>query len=583
MDKIDNRFPRPRFVREDWLNLNGEWNFSFDDENRGKKERWYNTSRFNQTITVPYSYETKESGINKQTFHPVVWYGKEVTIPDSQQGKDVLLHFQASDYETTVWVNGQYAGAHQGGNSSFSFPITPYLTDEKTQQLVVRVEDSMSDQQPRGKQRWVDENFGCWYVQTTGIWQTVWLEFVAEQRLEEVKIVPDFDQSSVRFHYKLTEQAVRSKAVVETVISFKGKEVRRISFVPEGKTTKVTVDLTATIHEWQIAHWTPEQPNLYDVSFAVHANGIKMDKARSYFGLRKISIHQGQVLLNNRPIYQKLILDQGYWPDTNLTAPSVEALEADIEAIKEMGFNGVRKHQKIEDERFYYLCDQIGLLVWAEMPSAYSYSTDAVRMFTTEWQEIVNQLSHYPSIVTWVPFNESWGVGAIFTNKQQQAFTESIYYATKAMDDTRPVIVNDGWEHTISDIITLHDYEEFADAFLARYKDKEELLSNKNLHNKEKYPFANGYAYNGQPVLISEYGGIAFTTKDGWGYGNQVKSKEEFLVRYQAITDAIKALPYVTGYCYTQITDVQQEVNGLLDEKRKPKLELNEVKAINDR
>ncbi len=465
MGKIDNHFPRPQFVREDWLNLNGEWGFAFDDENRGLKERWQNTPDFKQTITVPYSYETKESGINEPTFHPVVWYEREVKIPASQQGKDVLLHFQASDYATTVWINGQYAGAHQGGNSSFSFTITPYLTDDETQQLVVRVEDSMSSHQPRGKQRWIDENFGCWYVQTTGIWQTVWLEFVQEQRLEEVKVIPDFDQSSVKFHYKLTEKAVDGEIVVETVISFKGKEVRRVSFVPEGKTTQLTVDLAANIHEWQVAHWTPEQPNLYDVLFVVYANGLKVDEARSYFGLRKISIQDGQVLLNNRAIYQKLILDQGYWPDTNLTAPSAAALEEDIEAIKEMGFNGVRKHQKIEDERFYHLCDQKGLLVWAEMPSAYSYSIDAVRMFTTEWQEIVNQLCHYPSIITWVPFNESWGVGAIFSNKKQQAFTESIYYATKAIDDTRPVIVNDGWEHTISDIITLHDYEEFADAF----------------------------------------------------------------------------------------------------------------------
>ncbi|PAD44103.1 glycoside hydrolase family 2 protein [Shouchella clausii] len=582
MALANKAFPRPKLVRTHWIDLNGSWDFEFDDQNKGVMEKWQLKSAFSQKIRVPFSYESPESGIGETAFHPVVWYSRNITIPTEQKGKRVLLHFQAVDYRATVWVNGQVVGEHVGGNTAFSFDITPYVKQGETQQIVVRAEDSKSTSQPRGKQRWTDENFGCWYVQTTGIWKSVWLEFVADTYLKNVTVTPNFDEHAVQFDYELNTNKVEGLQI-ETVVSFRGKEVRRLSCSPESRNLKLTVDLEADIHEWKVAHWTPKHPHLYDVAFTVYQGGKAVDEAFSYFGLRKISTKNGQVLLNNRPIYQKLILDQGYWPHTHLTAPSLEALEQDIDAIIAMGFNGVRKHQKIEDERFYALCDQKGLLVWAEMPSAYTFSREAVGAFTSEWQEVVCQLAHYPSIIAWVPFNESWGIKDVLKSKQQQALTEAIYHLTKSIDETRLVIANDGWEHTISDLITLHDYEEFAEAFLARYEDKEALLSNQYSHNHDKYPFAEGYHYNGQPVLISEYGGIAFKSEDGWGYGNQVATKQAFLQRYQAITDAIKALPYVSGFCYTQITDVQQEINGLLDEKRKPKLDLTDIKAVNDK
>ncbi|WP_059102585.1 glycoside hydrolase family 2 protein [Shouchella shacheensis] len=576
-----NEYPRPQYVRESWMNLNGKWAFDFDDGDFGEEEEWGKAPQLTKQINVPFTYETKASGIGVEEFHPIVWYQRAFDVPKEEAGKNVLLHFQASDYVTKVWINGSYVGEHQGGNVAFSFDISLYLRGSGPQQLVVRVEDSNSCHQPRGKQRWLDKNFGCWYVQTTGIWQTVWLEFVPEERLKDIKITPQFDRNAVSFDY-IFHGGVDSNWRVETTISFKGREVRRVSFHPDRERMSHEVNLVANIHEWKVAHWSPEHPNLYDVEFKLYREDSLVDRVNSYFGLRKISTKDGQVLLNNRPIYQKLILDQGYWADTMLTPPSEEALVEDIDRMVDMGFNGVRKHQKIEDARFYHLCDKKGLLVWAEMPSTYEFSREAVENFTQEWGKVVDQLYNHPSIVTWVPFNESWGVGNILTDKKQQAFTEGIYHLTKSLDDTRPVIVNDGWEHTISDIITLHDYEEFAEQFLARYQEKEAILGNKVPHNKEKYPFANGYEYKGQPVLISEYGGIAFTTKDGWGYGNQVKNEKDFLARYRNITDAIKALPYVTGYCYTQITDVQQEVNGLLDERRKPKLDLKEIKDIND-
>jgi beta-galactosidase/beta-glucuronidase len=310
-------------------------------------------------------------------------------------------------------------------------------------------------------------------------------------------------------------------------------------------------------------------------------DGQPIDTVYSYFGMRSIRIVGDQILLNHTPLYQRLLLDQGYWSETHLTPPSEEALLEDIDKTLALGFNGVRKHQKLEDPRYLYWCDRKGLLVWSEMPSTYEFGDDAVERFTNEWMAIVRQYYNHPSIITWVPFNESWGISEIFTDRMQQQFTESIYHLTKAFDQMRPVIVNDGWEHTVSDIITLHDYEELGAMLEERYRDKDALLGNAFAHNKHRYPFAQGYGYRGQPVIISEYGGIAFTSEEGWGYGNQVRSEEEFLKRYEGITQAIKSLPYVCGFCYTQITDVQQEVNGLLTIERKPKVNMDSIRSIN--
>ncbi|MFC4402023.1 glycoside hydrolase family 2 protein [Gracilibacillus xinjiangensis] len=574
-------YPRPQYYRESWQNLNGIWKFAFDDQNEGEKNHWYQNPNFSTDIQVPFTYETEASGIGEQTFHPYVWYHRSFQIPEKETEKQVILRFQASDYLTKVWVNDSYIGSHAGGNSAFSFDITNAVEGTEINKLVVKVEDSHSCIQPRGKQRWTDENFSCWYVQTTGIWQTVWLEFLQEKSIENVKITPDLDANSVAFDYKFKGK-MEENDIVETTITFKGKIIRQFSFAPERSTMHMETDLLTDLSEWKIHTWSPENPNLYEVTFRMKTDGKLTDEVTSYFGMRKISIKDGQVLLNNRPIYQKLLLDQGYWPDTMLTPPSDEAMLEDIEKTIEMGFNGVRKHQKLEDERFLYWCDKKGLLVWSEMAATYEFSDTAVDNFTKEWLEIIQQHYNHPSIITWVPFNESWGLPNIFTDKQQQAFTESIYYLTKSIDPNRPVIVNDGWEHTISDIITLHDYEESGSAFIKRYGDKDRILGNKIPHDKKKYAFAQGYEYNGQPVIISEYGGIAFQDGKGWGYGNQVASEEDFLHRYLDITNAIKSIPYINGYCYTQTTDVQQEVNGLLKKDRIPKIGLNKIKAVND-
>ena len=339
----------------------------------------------------------------------------------------------------------------------------------------------------------------------------------------------------------------------------------------------------STNYVWDQKTWSPEEPNLYDLTLTLRYRDQIMDEVDSYCAMREIRIENGNILLNGRPLYQRLILDQGYWEESHLTPPSEEALIKDIDLIMALGYNGVRKHQKIEDERFLYWCDVKGLLVWSEAPSAYSFSDQAVQEFTSEWMEIVRQNYNHPCIITWVPFNESWGISKVETDRQQQHFTEAIYHLTKSMDGMRPVVVNDGWEHTVSDIITLHDYQEDAALLRERYtRCEEEIFSTKVYHNDFKSAMANGYAYQGQPVIISEFGGIAFQNGEpGWGYGNKVADKEAFLKRFDDITTAIKEIPYVNGYCYTQVTDVQQEINGLMDMKRRYKVDPEKIREIN--
>lgn len=580
---IRKEYPRPQFIRKEWLNLNGVWDFQFDKENVGEKEQWFNQAKLNQKIIVPFTYETKASGVHEERFCPYVWYQKSVVVPKEYIHKKIILHFQAADYKTKLWVNGQFVGEHKGGYAAFSFDITDRIKADQENNLVVKIEDSINEHQPRGKQRWIEKNFGCWYVQTTGIWQTVWMEFLNKTNVQSVKITPDVDTGSVAFDYKLTtsDQSLQELSL-KTIITFNGQPVKEFSFLVDRLTHSMKVDLASQIHEWKVMHWSPVEPNLYDVEFILYEGEVEMDRIQSYFGMRKVSIKNGNVLLNNVPIYQKLLLDQGYWEESHLTPPSEEAILLDIEKTLEMGFNGVRKHMKVEDQRYLYWADKKGLLVWSEMAATYEFSDEAVQNFTEEWMEVVQQQYNHPSIITWTPFNESWGVKNIYTNEQQQKFTEAIYHLTKSMDSMRPVIVNDGWEHTISDIITLHDYVEYGEEFIQRYQNKDKVVGNDIAFNNFKHAMAQGYKYEGQPIIISEYGGIAFNSKEGWGYGDQVSDEKSFLNRYESITNAIMSLDYICGFCYTQITDVQQEVNGLLTESREPKVDLEKIKQINE-
>ncbi len=583
-------YPRPQMVRKEWFNLNGAWDFGFDDENTGEKEKWFEVFKGDKTIQVPFTYETKMSGIQDEKRHDNIWYHRTLEVDTTRlENNRYILHFEGSDFVTKVWVNGSFAGSHRGGYARFSFDITDLVKDG-VNDLVVKVEDSYDMQQPRGKQRWMNENFGCWYVQTTGIWKTVWAEYVPAISLNYIKMTPNLQDFSLDLEFDVTapEAILGADIAVETIISFDRVLISKtVTSIIEKYTAAKAVVFTKNPQgfEWGMKTWSPGNPNLYDVEFRLINKGEISDEVGSYFAMREIRIDGQNVLLNGRPLYQRLILDQGYWKDSHLTPPSEEALIEDIDKIMELGYNGLRKHQKIEDERFLFWCDMKGMLVWSEAAAAYQYSDYAVEEFTREWMEIVKQNYNHPCIITWTPFNESWGVSRIGTNRTEQHFTEAIYHLTKSMDKNRPVIVNDGWEHTISDIITLHDYEEVGETFYRRYMEyKEDILNGKLFHNNYKAGMANGFAYKGQPVIISEYGGIAFNNDDtGWGYGNKVNTKEDFIRRFDEITTAVKEVPYACGFCYTQVSDVQQEINGLMDMERNFKIEPKIIKEINER
>ena len=590
MECYKKDYPRPQFVRENWENLNGTWDFGFDDDHVGEKEKWYVNFGGDKKIQVPFTYETKLSGIQDETRHDYIWYRRNIQVDGKRLEKEnYVLHFEGCDFITKVWVNGELAGSHRGGYSRFSFDITNLLKDGENE-LVVKAEDSFDMQQPRGKQRWIDENFGCWYVQTTGIWKTVWSEYVPKVNLASVKMTPVLEQHCLELEYEVNapESCFGENLAVAATIRFDGMLVNKIVTTVMAGHVETKADVfVRNDHgfEWGVRTWSPEQPDLYDIEFELIKDGETVDQAGSYFAMRDIRIDGLNILLNGRPLYQRLILDQGYWKDSHLTPPSEEALIEDIDKIHALGYNGLRKHQKTEDERFLYWCDVKGMLVWSEVASAYQYTDYAVAEFTREWMEIVKQNYNHPCIITWTPFNESWGISAVETRRDQQHFTEAIYHLTKSVDPYRPVIVNDGWEHTVSDIITLHDYEEVGEVLRKRYIEyKDQIMTTEVYHSNHKSAMANGFEYKGQPVIISEFGGIAFNNDDsGWGYGNKVDTKEDFIQRFDEITTAVKELPYVSGFCYTQVSDVQQEINGLMDIDRNFKVEPEVIKEINER
>ena len=579
--------PKPQFKRENWQNLNGNWNFAFDDQNQGKKNKWYQNKELEDEIIVPFTFETEASGIADRSEHNYIWYQRSFKI-EAESDQKVILNFGAVDYLTKVWINGSFAGSHIGGYDSFSFDISDFVNYKGENNIVIKVEDSRSKTQPRGKQTYKKDNFLCWYTRTTGIWQTVWLEFVDQKlQFKNIKITPDIDEKEVELEYSFKAEDFKAEEYkLLTEIKFEDQLINKFDFEVSQKKYKYKINLEDQAN--QIKLWSPEQPNLYELEFKLYRKEQIVDQVSSYFGMRKISIEEDKIFLNNQPLYQKLILDQGYWPDSSVTPPSDQAIKKDIELTKKMGFNGARKHQKIEDDRFYYWADKLGLLVWAEIGSTYEYNDQAVEEFSTQWLKVVKELYNHPSIITWVPFNESWGIEDVRQNDKQQDFTESIYYLTRSIDSKRPIIANDGWEHTISDIITFHDYVESTEKLRETYVESiDELLENKKVFNDQEYInggkfiMADNYQYQGQPIIFSEFGGIAFQNKEGWGYGEQVETKEELSRRMNQLMEIIKDADYFEGYCYTQLTDVEQEKNGLLDENREFKLDLEKIIEFN--
>ncbi|KFI47493.1 glycoside hydrolase family 2 protein [Bifidobacterium biavatii] len=592
---LRTEYPRPQFRRDEWTCLNGEWEFAFDDDNRGLDEHWQERTDFDRRIQVPFAYQSKLSGIHDVSRHDVVWYRRYFVQSRPDDGNRVLLHFGAVDYEATVFVNGRQVVHHIGGNTPFSADITPYLNEDGEQSIAVRVWDPQDDERiPRGKQYWNGPSAGIWYTNTTGIWQTVWCETVSAKRLDDVRITTDIDRGLIRFD--ATGAGMRSGDKLRYRISYHDVPVADGELTWRSDELVWEVDYVQNhifrtgFHNEDEPLWSPEHPNLVDVAFDVidGGDGRTTDHVDSYFGMRKIHIQNGMTYLNNRPYYQKLVLDQGYWPDGLLTAPDDDAYRKDIELSKSMGFNGCRKHQKMEDPRFLYWADKLGYIVWGECAAAPAYTKSAVDRLMREWQEIVDRDYNHPSIVTWVPFNESWGVPFIRSNREQQHCTQAFYHYLHSIDPTRLVESNDGWEQTETDICAIHNYSHGQSADGGEYAEYRAMLADRD--GLLRHPstcrdiYASGFSYQGEPILLTEFGGIGFDVsgEPGWGY-TSAANEEQFLKDYARIMDAVYSSKALWGYCYTQLTDVEQEINGLLTYDRQPKCDPKAIKAINDR
>ena len=561
---VTESYPRPDFKREDWTNLNGEWDFSFDEP------------VFDRKIQVPFCYQSEMSGIGDTGVHHMVWYRKEFIVEKGRlSGKSLLLKFGAVDYEAEVYINQTYAGGHRGGHTPFEADITGLVSEGKNI-ITVKAMDYSDADKPRGKQTWTGESFACWYTPTTGIWQSVWLEYAGKPYIKRIKATPDLERNEALCEIFIsTMERVTAEVFFHSLPADGGMEMDLGSLKIScengyGKGILALPDLD--LRRDQLT-WTPEKPNLIEVEV-----NLQNDKVTSYFGLRSVRISNGRILLNGEVLYQRLVLDQGYWSQSLLTPPDEEAIRNDILLSKKMGFNGARKHQKIEDPRYYYWADKMGFLVWGEMPSCYRYTDSTVENTSRELFEFIERDYNHPSIITWVTANESWGMRNIKTDKSQQSFSNMLFYQAKALDKTRPVSGNDGWEQTEhTDILALHDYELMPETE-EKYDFLEDIL---NSYAERRFVLADGQTYRGQPVLMTEYGGIAFSAEEtGWGYYNKVGSEGEFLKRLEPITDFLIKSRKFSGFCYTQLTDVMQETNGLLREDRTPKLPLEKLKKI---
>lgn len=552
-------YPRPQFEREGWLNLNGEWQFEIDNSLSGEARGLQNAGvDLNQKITVPFCPESSLSGIGNKDFMYGVWYKKKF-IATNPKGR-ILLHFGAVDYKCKAFVNEVFVGEHKGGYVSFSFDITSALKEGENEITVFACDDTRDRLIPSGKQSSQYNSVGCYYTRTTGIWQTVWLEFMPETYIDSIKYYPNVKDGSITIDTTLCGAADFSCEV-----SFSGKKMG--SYCSKNASGKLifTIPL-AEKHLWEVG-----KGNLYDVYLS-----FGEDKVKSYFGLREVRLDGYKFLINGKSVFQRLVLDQGFYPDGIYTAPSDQALIKDIELSMAVGFNGARLHEKIFEERFLYHADRLGYIVWAEYPDwglDHSYA-DSIYPILSEWTEEVKRDFNHPSIVGWCPHNETWD------QKGRKQFDEGIsllYDMTKALDNTRPCIDVSGGYHIKTDIFCTHDYNQDIVTFRENY----ERFANENIFYDR---LSKRQTYSGEATFVSEYGGIAWNTDEGgWGYGNGPKTIEEFYERFKGLTDALLDNEKMLGLCYTQLTNVEQEQNGIYTYDRKPKFDNERLKAIMSR
>ena len=580
LDAAARGYPRPQLRRNTWYSLNGDWECALDPPGRWRLPA---EVEWRGRIRVPFSPETSASGINDTGFYRACWYRRRFEVAPLATGERLFLRFGAVDQSAMVWVNGVWVGGHEGGYTPFSFDVT-LMTAAGALEVVVRAEDDPHDlSKPRGKQDWQREPHSIWYPRTTGIWQTVWLEVVPATALSRVAFTPHLarweigvgawvdgaPREPLRLSVTLTSRDTLLASDTYTVVS--GEVHRRIALSDPGIDDSRNELL-----------WSPDAPNLIEVQLDLWGErGELLDHAVSYTALRSAAVQGDRFVLNNRPYVLRMVLDQGYWPDAGLTAPDDAALRKDVMLAKQMGFNGVRKHQKIEDPRYLYWADRIGLAVWEEMPSAYRFSTGSVERLTREWTDVIARDYSHPCVISWVPINESWGVPNLTDNPTERHYVQALYHLTRTMDSTRPVIGNDGWESVATDIIGIHDYDDRPERIAKRYLADEVLP---RLFKRERpggrLLVLEGQKYTDQPLMLTEFGGIAFSRdrQRTWGYA-RANTSEEFARRYRELLDVVRELQVFSGFCYTQFSDTYQEANGLLYADRTPKIPLDQIDA----
>lgn len=555
-----NEYPRPDLVRGEWLNLNGEWEFEVDNGDSGTERRLYERQQLSNKITVPFAPESKLSGLEWVDFMRSVWYRRSFTLPDGWKGGRVLLHFGAVDYRATVWVNGRQAGFHRGGYTPFVLDITGLLQPGENTLCVNARDDVRDPLQPSGKQCGSYQNFGCMYTRSTGIWQTVWLEHVPQLYIKSLRLTPDVPNARLLIHAKLSERAAGAKLVAEA--SLDGKACGTCEAAAEGEAVEAVLPLST------LRLWNPGEPVLYSLTLTVGE-----DRVASYFGMREVVVNGRCIEINGKKVFQRLVLDQGYYPDGIYTAPTDEDLKHDIELSMAAGFNGARLHMKIFEPRFLYWADKLGYLVWGEYPN-WGLNTDDDRSLLSmlpEWLEELERDYSHPAIIGWCPFNETG------EHRSAEVF-RTVYQVTKALDSTRPMIDTSGYTHAVTDIYDVHDYDQNPETFHERYQPLETGKGNVFVN------FPNSEKYEGQPYFVSEFGGIRWSMQEdnaAWGYGDTPKSLEEFYTRYEGLVGALLQNPGICAFCYTQLTDVMQEQNGVYTFDRQQKFDLKRIRDAN--
>ena len=571
--------PNPQWERETWKNLNGPWEFEFDFGCSAVERRLWEKERFDREILVPFCPESRLSGIGYTDFINGVAYRRNFELSQEELSGRVLLHFGAVDYEASVYINGTLVGSHKGGYTSFCFDITKHVVPGPNTLFVAVKDDVRSGLQPKGKQAHLYASSGCDYTRTTGIWQTVWLEFVPERHIQSAKYYPDPANGKVT-----VTGLVQGQGTLQLTTLWEDKPVGEAALSVEDGFFTVQLDLSET-HLWE-----PGKGGLYTLLLS-----FGEDRVKSYFGLRTAKFQGRKFLLNGKSLFQRFVLDQGFYPDGIYTAPTEEDLVKDIQLSFAAGFNGARLHEKVFEARFLYHCDRLGYLVWGEYPNwgldhAHPLSTET---YLNQWSEAVERDFNHPAIIGWCPFNETWGYRE---EREKNALLSSLYKLTKRLDPTRPCIDSSGNYRVLSEVYDIHDYDQDTQSFQARWDGLTDRIRETGGVIPAEDPFFNSapegpsgrapffnQPYDNQPIFVSEYGGIRWPddTVEGWGYGNAPATPEEFFARYKGLTEALLNNPEIFGFCYTQLYDVEQEVNGLYTYGRAQKFDISLIQKIN--